>query len=685
MVTLSASAKALANALVELGGEATPGEAAAAAGVPTRTASDAFKALREAGLVEGPKSRVRLTSSGWSRYVSADPVSAGDVLDQALDLWGHLGLYAHRAYLELLWSAMVARARLADSRPDRHLGFMAVGGTGTGKSALADMTCSVFGLPRARHTLNLPSQTVGAVLGRREPAPGGGQRWVPSPVAALPFVLFDEFDKADEPVRRAVLPYFQGDVEVQAEGEVHRLLPTPMLASNVPTQADRLKQLRAEYRRRSVVLDTGYAGGHGDAIERALTDYYAGPRPHLDLAALPQPQRTLPALAGKVLDQLGEVLTDTGRQHRPPRQALEAAALGRASLAGDTSDHGALWAAYSIGAAYLQVTEQLDGEVVTGWVLDFAGLRAFLSGHGAVDKLEEVVTASRGARAKAQVRGAQVRVAAEVEDLGVVRERHTLAEQLRLAREDLDGRKVPDRADKATAAGLRAQLGKQRTAVLDCRSRRRLEDLRIIVTGPLEQAVAMRQRLDVEQHRRRTAEQQAKADAAIQERQTRDIARQHTALTRSQRRAQQAQAKAQLADVRSRARTAEGWWSRTTTPKNAPPWRDLERHGLLRYEPPAPEPEQERRGVLARFSRGLTSGGGTWVATGDPGVHFPGTRAGCRGLESWGPGTQAVLLPWLLQLHADEDQLVAEFGLRDRSSRPALYAPARALPPGRAW
>jgi len=664
MVTLSASAEALANALVELGGEATPGEAAAAAGVPTRTASDAFKALREASLVEGPKSRVRLTSSGWSRYVSADPVSAGDVLDQALDLWGHLGLYAHRAYLELLWSAMVARARLADSRPDRHLGFMAVGGTGTGKSALADMTCSVFGLPRARHTLNLPSQTVGAVLGRREPAPGGGQRWVPSPVAALPFVLFDEFDKADEPVRRAVLPYFQGDVEVQAEGEVHRLLPTPMLASNVPTQADRLKQLRAEYRRRSVVLDTGYAGGHGDAIERALTDYYAGPRPHLDLAALPQPQRTLPALAGKVLDQLGEVLTDTGRQHRPPRQALEAAALGRASLAGDTSDHGALWAAYSIGSAYLQVTEQLDGEVVTGWVLDFAGLRAFLAGHGDVDKLEEVVTASHRARAQAHARVAQVRVAVEVEDLELVRERHALAEQLQLALQDIDGRKVPDRADKATAAGLRAQLRKQRTEILDCRSRRRLEDLRTIAAGPLEQAVAMRRRLDQELDRR----QVELAQAVAEKRQSREVARNHQAYAKAQQKAMSAQGRGQLAEVRSRAREAEKLWNRRARRGGRPAWQELAQLGWLSYEaadlPPA-------KGRLARLAQ---SRGGYWVATGDPSLGFWGSRTDCRELAEWGEGTRAVLRPWLLEFYRLEDQLTAALAVVPRSNRAVLSA-----------
>ncbi len=690
-MTLPPTAQKLLGALVELGGNSTPGQAGALAQLPPRTVTRAGEALRSAGLVEGGKAQLHLTAAGWAARPGAEPaVSAGPVLDQALELWADLDLYAHRAFLELLCSAVVGRARLADVRPEGHLGFMALGDTGTGKSALAGMVCTVFGLDTRWHTLTLPSQNSGAVLGRRESAVGVGQRWVwvPSPLAALPFVLFDEFDKADDLTRKAVLPYFQGDVEVQAESELQRLRPTPMLAANPPQRGDRRGQLRGEYRRRSVLLDTAYAEDRGGDIERALTAYYARPQQQLQLAGLPQPANELPPLAQEVLANLDRALTPEGRKQRPPSRALEVAVLGRAALAGASSEQALVLAAYSVGVAYLQVTEQLGDQVDAGWQLDFDKLRKYLGvgvGVGAgADELEAVVVASRHARTQSHAQVARRRVAHEVEDLQLVGDRHALAEQLRLATAAIDGRKVPDQ-DKPAASGLREQLRKQRTSVLDCRSQRRLEDLRTLVAGPLEQAVAMRQRLDVEQRRRRAEAQQAKADDAAQERQARDIARQHTAVASSHRRAQLQQARARLVEVRSLAKAAEVWWSRTTTPKNAPPWRDLERRELLRYEPPAQEPEGERPGVMARLSRVLTSVGGQWVATGDPRVRFPGTRAVCRELESWGPGTQSVLLPWLVALHAEEDQLVAEFGLRARPSRPALYAPARALPSGRPW
>jgi len=351
-VTLPDPAQKLLGALVELGGNSTPGQAGALAQLPPRTVTRAVEALRSAGLVEGGKAQLHLTAAGWAARPGAElAVSAGPVLDQALELWVGLGLYAHRAFLELLCSAVVGRARLADVRPEGHLGFMALGDTGTGKSALAHLARAVFGLPRAQHTLTLPSQTPGSVLGRREPALGGGQRWVPSPVAALPFVLFDEFDKADEPVRKAVLPYFQGDVEVQAEGELQRLQPTPMLAANPPQRGDRRGQLRWEYRRRSVLLDTAYAEDRGGDIERALTAYYARPQQQLQLAGLPQPANELPPPAQEVLAMLDLALTPKGRKQRPPSRALEVAVLGRASLAGGSSEQALVLAACSVVVA----------------------------------------------------------------------------------------------------------------------------------------------------------------------------------------------------------------------------------------------------------------------------------------------------------------------------------------------
>ncbi|PZU49466.1 MAG: hypothetical protein DI571_02330 [Arsenicicoccus sp.] len=679
-VELTPNAAAALNALADLNGEAGAGEVTAASGLSARTASRVLASLREAGLLEpakGGKGRVRLTPSGWTarQQAAAAPVSAGAVVDAALDLWAGLGLYAHRAFLELLLSAVVGRHHIGTGRPDRHLAFVAVGESGTGKSALAQMACAVLGLDPVAHELYVPAQSPGSVIGRRVRG-DGGYVWEPAPAAGRPVVLFDEFDKADEAVRKALMPYLDGRPVVQFEGEAVRLSPTPVLAANPPRTGDRLGHIRAEFRRRSVLLDTGYAAHRGDDVERALHDFYDQPRPHLDLQQLRLPPVVPPAVR-ELLGSLGQALTPTGRAAKPPLAALEAATLGRAALAEDVSEHGLNLAALSVCVAYLTVTEQLAGEVAGGWQLDFGAVRAHLDGHGGVDELERVVAGARTARSQAHARVARARVAGEAEDLELTGTKHQLGEQLRLAAEAIDGRRVPAAADKVTAKGLREQLRKARTEVLDCRSRGRLEDLRTIAAGPLQQAQELRRRIDREAAEQEEVRRQAKAD----QEQDRRITRQLEQGMRQQQRAQREAAKAQLDEVRAAAREGERLWNKRSVTDGQPPWRVLERLGLLRFEA-ITEVLERPDSWWRRLGTTLVDGVGTgrWVMTaGDPPVAFSGTPTSCRELAQWGEGTRAVLLPALAPLHAQEDQLVAALGLRPRK-RPQLYRPQRPLP-----
>lgn len=669
---LSASAQALAEALRELGGEAGAGELAAATGIPPRTVTDGLKALRDAELVEsakGGKGRVRLTASGRQHLLRADPVSAGAVVDEALGLWAGLGLYAHRAFLELLLSAVVGRHHISAGTPARHLAFVAVGESGTGKSALGQMACTVLGLDPVDHELYVPAQAPGSVIGRRVRS-DGGYGWEPAPVAGRPLVLFEEFDKADEAVRKALMPYLDGRVLVQFEGERVHLSPTPMLAANPPRTGDRLGHIRAEFRRRSVLLDTGYAAHRGADVERALVDFYAPDRerPHLDLEQL-RPPSAVPREARELLGSLGHALTPTGLEAKPPLAALEAATLGHAALAGDVTDHGVLLAAFHVSVAYLTVTEQLAGQVAPGWHLDFEAVREHLGGHGGVDKLEQVVAGARAARAQAHARVARARVAGEVEDLELTGAKHELAERLRLAADAIDGRKVPAAADKVTAKGLREQLRKVSRAVLDCRSRGRLEDLRGVAAGPLDQARALRRRIDQETADQREAARQATEDRRGDREASRKLEQSNRALARAYREAN----RSRLHELRAEARPFEQLWNRRSVTAGQPPWKVLEHLGLLRFEA-APAPE--RQGLRSLLGSVLTGGldGGRWVASADPSVSFAGSRTGCPALAQWGEATRAVLWLALAPLHEQEDQLVAALGLRPRR-RPQLYRP----------
>jgi len=296
------------------------------------------------------------------------------------------------------------------------------------------------------------------------------------------------------------------------------------------------------------------------------------------------------------------------------------------------------------------------------------------------------VVASRRDRERAQSRIAQLRVAGEVEDLGLVGDRNALAEQLRLAVTDLDGRRIPHRTDKSAAAGLQAQLKALRTDVAASRSRSRLEELRTLAAGPLQRAADLRRRIDLEQAQRKNDLSRQVADDAAAKHQAKVIATNHRASVAAEKR----QAKDTLRQLRTDVKRGEALWQRQTTRSGEKPWEVLQASTLLRFEAtPRPQPGQPRG--LGSIRSALAASAGCWVSTLDPELSWPGSYQHCPGLAQWGESTRAVLWPHLARQHQEEDQLVADYGLPSRD-RPWLYqpqpprtiaAPRRALPPGR--
>ena len=218
--------------LAKAGGAAAPGELGAALGLTNRVrqAEVLTDLSDEAGLIVRGRGRVRLTPEGWARFAGIGPGSAGEVLDRVLAGWPA----RLRAFIELLVCSIIARHHLAEAYPRHpHLGFMAIGETGTGKSAMADLVCHLFGFDQDQTSVHTPAETAGSLLGRRTQT-GEGWAWEPAPMTRLPFVFLDEFDKAERAVQRVAWNYFRGTVATQAEGDVHQLRPTPMLAVNPP-------------------------------------------------------------------------------------------------------------------------------------------------------------------------------------------------------------------------------------------------------------------------------------------------------------------------------------------------------------------------------------------------------------------------------------------------------------------
>lgn len=453
---LSPRAEEVGRWLAREEGVARPGEVGAALELDHNAQARALAELKGAGLISRSKREVRLTTAGWSRFLPFEQEHLGEALDQALSLWP----YAQQAFLELLVSAVVARHHLGSSRPSRHLGFMVIGETGTGKSAMAEMVCWLFGWRPAEHVRWLARETKGSLLGRRAQAAGGAMAFQPAAVLDLAFVCFDEFDKGDEPIRRAVWPFFQGELELVLEDALVISRPTPMLAANPPESGARLGQLRPEYRRRSVVLDVGTdPPAH---LGRRLRELYAVElrAPAIDLARVTPPGETLPDAALAVLELIPRALTETGRKEFPGVDALELATLGRAALLGPDADLQV--AAYAIGCAYLTCAETLPDRVAAGWQLDLHAIRDALGPETDLTVLERVFALQREASAQRERAARARQVAQQQDDLALVRRRGELLETLRLELLALRAGGIP-REHRVQAAGLRAQL-KQLTA-----------------------------------------------------------------------------------------------------------------------------------------------------------------------------------------------------------------------------
>ncbi|OIQ85549.1 hypothetical protein GALL_326080 [mine drainage metagenome] len=655
--------------LVRVGGAAAPGDiGAAVVDLNHRTQAVTLNAMRDAGLLEGPRNRVALTAAGWARFSGAEQGSAGEVLDRVLTGWP----YEYRAFLELLVSAVIARHHLGSTRDEGHLAFIAIGETGTGKSAMGRLLCHLFGWPAEQHVVDLPAQTGGSLLGRRE-RNGEVWAWEPAPTTLRPFVMLDEFDKADPPVQKNTWVYVNGQFRQEFEGATYELRATPLLTANPPASGGRYRDLQPAYRRRSVVLDTGAAASRSSLIEDLLSDFYAttSPADRLSLERLRPPADLAPEARAVLKMARDQALTAAGRDEFPGLRSLELATLGRCALMGSDADQSV--AAWATSVAYLQATESVPGQVIERWGPDLADVRDALGQDGAaIGAALERGRAERAAGMAEATRGHQRKARA---DLATVAHAERVAERCRQLIGALDSRKITGANERQQAAGLRKVLRRLATQAANVSTQDGLTsvmDLAMPSFTEAEQLVAAqeaeraRQRVAAQEEVR--AEQQRRLDAKNNRVRGKELARQ-----------QREHHRQKLTAIVSTARDLERLYERRTTRPNERPLdvlTDLEVAGqrLLSYTPPPerPRPQGFRQRVLeAVATREL----GVWSVTGS-GVAFPGEGYSCPALTKWGPNTQAVLAPALFTLHEMEDRLRAELGVGGRASRPHVPAPA---------
>lgn len=654
--------------LVKVGGSATPGELASALGLSNRhRQADVVGDLAAADCVTRGAGRVKLTPKGWARFAGIGQADAGEVLDRVLAGWPA----PHRAFLELLVCALIARHHLAKAYPrHEHLGFMALGETSTGKSAMADLVCHLFGFDPVQTSVHTPGETAGSLLGRRAALPGGTTAFEPAPMTRRPFIFLDEFDKADLQVQARAWNYFRGTVATPAEGEVYQLLPTPMLAANPPPKGGRLGALRPEYRRRSVVLDTGSMAGRGRELAKHLRTFYADTTPadRLSLDGL-VPPAALDKAALEVFEAGEQALTDAGRAEFPGDRALELATLGRLALLGPATSHQ--MAAVGTMAAYLTVTESVSGQVIDGWqqaLADWAGQAA--GGESVMASLE------RRNRDKAEALGQATsnRRRTQHAEQGVLQAGAELAERCRLARVDLDARKV-SREHKPAAAGLRKALARHQDSAAKISTAVGLDDITAVSAPVLEQAGQLLALLNAERGQVETA----RLDSIHDRQRERAEGKQRAAWEARERRQYRAGRVALLKRVRTTAGRLERLDRRKATKPGESPLEVLagervDGHALLTYQPPVAE--QRPKGFWAKV--GYQQPRGRWVIAGT-GYGYPGTPLSCPALAAWGQNTRAVIAPTLTFLHELEDGLVGELGSKPRQRASVSSSQTRAI------
>jgi AAA domain (dynein-related subfamily) len=623
----SDSARRLLGALGQLGGQASPGQLADTAGLSASAVTKWLGRMREAQLVDGARRRPALTPEGWAA-AGRPAITPGDSL-QLGEAIARMPTEAHRAFLRLSLSAAVARWHLGARRREAHAGFIAGGATGTGKSSLARFVADALGLDWAIVHVQLRTATAGEVLGRLEQRDGGAYSFRPSPLLAEPVIVFDEFDKAERALQRDALVCFQGSTRAAREGFAFELRATPILTCNKQGELP----VPAEYRRRSIVLDTDpLAPLLGDIDLRLRELQSAGGPPLLELATLTPPAAELPRAEFMLLrETLREGLSDEGWQLCEPR-SIELTALG---AAGGVADPDLEAFALQAAADYLTCAETV-GETRRDW-------RARMPRQLAGEQLQTIESGASDREAIASGQRRQITEHAG-ESLALTGERQSFAEQLNLARPD--ARKIAP-GHRPAAKALRAQLEQLRRQVLDCKSADALAALRELAAQPLAGAEQL--------HRQIADQHAAELAAAAEQRQQRELEVERKRRDREQRQRRAAAEKRAAADARRLAEqraAAAGVELRQLRAEIArleqlsqrtagSPLEALRARSLIAFQPAPPRPPAR---TLSERLAALLPRGGWWYAPADPAVRFYGLAGGCPELEDWqAPATQRLL------------------------------------------
>ncbi len=221
---------------------------------PKGTVYRRLRVLQGGGLVVKRGTEYALTTAGEQAKAEEE---AGTLIEGLTNIYPPLREVPtpqHRALLELGLAARVLRQHT--DQEERHAGFLLLGPTLTWKTSAGRFLCLAAGADPATCVVDLSTESGKSLWIRRGPT---GNIVAQRALLDSPVVVFDEYQFADQAVRRAVAPFLSGRRRVPVENTTLEISPVPVVTLN-PRTGDSLAArtgLSVPLLRRLVPCDLG--------------------------------------------------------------------------------------------------------------------------------------------------------------------------------------------------------------------------------------------------------------------------------------------------------------------------------------------------------------------------------------------------------------------------------------------
>lgn len=220
--------------------------------IPSATVYRHIKRLVRLAWLEKEGGLYRTTAAGLRQLAEAQSGRQWDGVEQIYPPLGLVPTPVHRAMIELILAAVVARQH--GPRPDRHPFFVCVGGTLHWKTSMGIFLCHALAIDPALHVVDCGSETGKSLSFRRS---GTGTLTFKRELLDAPFLVLDEFLTADPSVRVTLGIFLSGRLVVPLENERLTVRPVPLLTLNPRDKAtlEERTGLSAPQIRRGILAD----------------------------------------------------------------------------------------------------------------------------------------------------------------------------------------------------------------------------------------------------------------------------------------------------------------------------------------------------------------------------------------------------------------------------------------------